>query len=49
MEKFPLSYFLLWRNYRDEFFGPVPGKPFGDDFKTMVSNKNVLMLKEVTQ
>ena len=47
MEKYPLSYFLLWRNHVKEFFGPVPGEPCGDDFKKMAAQPRALMLKDI--
>jgi hypothetical protein len=44
--RYPLCYFHLWRNATHEFFGPVPGQPSADDFNTLVSHGNVLLLKE---
>ena len=49
IEKYPLCYFLLWRNYAKEFFGPVPGEQCGDDFKTMASRPRALMLKDISK
>jgi hypothetical protein len=49
IESCPLCYFHLWRNYREEFFGPVPGQPCGDDYKEMVSSIHILMLKDIVE
>ena len=27
VEKYPISYLLVWRNYKEEWFGPSPSKP----------------------
>jgi hypothetical protein len=47
MNRYPLSYFLLWRNYKEEYFGPVPGEPSADDFKKLVAHQNILLLKDI--
>ena len=48
MERYPICYFLLWRNdSRNEFFGPVPGEPSADNFKALVANDRVLMLNDL--
>ena len=47
IEKYPLCYFLLWRNYVKEYFGPVPGQQCGDDFKKMTAQPRALMLKDI--
>ena len=47
MDKYPLSYFLLWRNYKEEYFGPVPGTPCGDDYKKLYEAGNTLFLKDI--
>ena len=50
MDKYPLCYFLLWRNAdNQEFFGPVPSTPCGDDFKKLYEAENILFLKELNQ
>ena len=49
MDKYPLSYFLLWRNYKEEYFGPVPGTPCGDDYKKLYDAKNTLFLRDITK
>jgi hypothetical protein len=47
MDKYPLSYFLLWRNYKEEYFGPVPGEPTADDYRKLAASEKVLMLKDI--
>ncbi len=47
MDKYPISYFLLWRNYEKEWFGPVPGQPSGDDYKKLYEAENTLFLKDI--
>ena len=47
MDQYPISYFLLWRNYKEEYFGPSPELPCAADFKQLYESKNVLFLKEV--
>jgi hypothetical protein len=47
MDSYPLSYFLLWRNYKKEFFGPSKDHPCGDDYKKLYEAKNVLFLNDI--
>ena len=47
MDKYPICYFLLWRNYEKEYFGPVPGAPCGNDYKKLSEAENVLFLKDI--
>ncbi len=47
LDKYPLSYFLFWRNYPKEYFGPAPGEKNAESFLEMVRSKNVLMLKDI--
>lgn len=48
MDKYPICYFLLWRNAGEhEFFGPVPSKPCAADFKKLYEAKNILFLKDI--
>lgn len=46
-DKFPISYFLVWRNAKHEFFGPVPGTQSAIYFREMIKSKNILMLKDL--
>ena len=48
IEKYPISYFLVWRNAdRRQYFAPAPGTKDADDFCKMVKDKKILMLKDV--
>jgi hypothetical protein len=49
MDKYPLSYFLVWRNAKHEFFGPSPSEKNALYFNEMIRNKNVLMLKDINK
>ena len=42
VEGFPISYLLVWRNYKDEWFGPSPSKPDAQYFKDFYSNDKIL-------
>ena len=45
--KYQISYFLVWRNYKEEWFGPSPSQPDARDFLGMHSKKNILLLEEI--
>ena len=47
MDEYPLSYFLLWRNYKEEYFGPAPELPCAADFRKLYKAENTLFLKEI--
>ncbi len=47
MDQYPISYFLLWRNYKEEYFGPAPELPCGADFKKLFEAENTLFLKDI--
>ena len=49
MDQYPISYFLLWRNYREEYFGPSPELPCAADFKKLYESNNVLFLKDILE
>ncbi len=49
MDKYVLSYFLVWRNTRHEFFGPAPGEKNSLYFNEMIRNGNILMLKDIVK
>ena len=38
---------LLWRNYKEEYFGPSPELPCAADFKKLYEAENTLFLKEI--
>ena len=42
-----LAYFLVWRNYKEEWFGPSPSMPDAPYFKEMYAKKNVLFLNDI--
>ena len=47
MDKYPISYFHTWRNYKEEFFAPDPNQKSAEDFKKLYEASNVLFLKEI--
>ena len=49
LDKHAISYFLVWRNYKKEWFGPAPSKPDTPYFKEMYAKENVLFLKDISQ
>ena len=49
LDKHVISYFLVWRNYKKEWFGPAPSKPDAPYFKEMYAKENVLFLQDISQ
>lgn len=49
MDKYPICYFLIWRNAKHEYFGPAPGEKNALYFNEMIRSSNVLMLKDVVK
>ena len=47
LDKYRISYFLVWRNYKEEWFGPSPSKPDAPYFKEMYDKENLLFLKDI--
>lgn len=47
MDQYPISYFLLWRNYKEEYFGPAPNLPCAADFRKLYEAQNTLFLKDI--
>ena len=47
LDKYPISYFLVWRNYKEEWFGPSPAKPDAAYFKQLYEKENTLFLNEI--
>jgi len=47
VEKHPISYFLVWRNYKSEWFGPSPSKPDAQYFKDFYASEKSLFLNEI--
>ncbi len=49
MDQYPISYFLLWRNYKEEYFAPSPELPCATDFKKLYEAENTLFLKDIQE
>lgn len=49
VEGYPISYLLVWRNYKGEWFGPSPSKPDADYFRQMYNHEKILFLKEIAE
>ena len=49
MNHYPICYFLLWRNYREEYFGPSPELPCAADFRKLYESSNVLFLRDIKE
>jgi hypothetical protein len=47
VENYPISYLLVWRNYKEEWFGPSPSKPDAQYFVDFYNNDKTLFLKEI--
>ena len=47
LDKYPISYFLVWRNYKEEWFGPSPAQPDAAYFKQLYEKDNTLFLKDI--
>ena len=48
IEKYPLCYFLVWRNAdHHQYFAPAPSTKDALDFRKMVEDKRILMLKDI--
>ena len=47
IEKYKFSYFLTWRNYKEEHFGVSPDATTAKDFKEWSKAKNLLFAKDI--
>ena len=47
MDSHDINYFLLWRNYKKEYFGPAPTQDGADYFRKLYSAPNTLFLKDI--
>lgn len=47
MDKYSIYYFLLWRNYKMEYFGPAPTQEGADDFRKLYKADNTLFAKDI--
>ena len=47
LQRHTLSYFLVWRNFNSKHrFAPAPGTPDADNFRKLVEDNRILMLKD---
>ena len=49
VDKYPISYFLVWRNYKEEWFGPSPSMPDAPYFKAYYEADNSLFLNDIKE
>lgn len=49
IEPYKPCYFLLWRNYKAEYFGPAPSLPCADDFKKLYETGDILFLNDINK
>ncbi len=47
MEKYPVCYFLPWRNYSKDHFGASPAATTADDFKAWAKQKRFLFVNDI--
>ena len=47
VHKYPISYLLVWRNYKEEWFGPSPNMPDAPYFKEYYNAEKSLFLKDI--
>ena len=47
VDKYPISYLLVWRNYKKEWFGPSPSQPDAPYFRDFYAADKSLFLKEI--
>ena len=47
IEKYPICYFLPWRNYSKEHFGASKDAKTADDFKAWAKGKKLLFVKDI--
>lgn len=47
VDKYPICYFLPWRNYKGEHFGAAKSLATADDFLKLYKAKNTLFLEEI--
>ena len=49
VKPYKISYFLTWRNYKEEWFGPSLKTPDQQAFRDMVADEKILMLKDIAE
>ncbi|MCR5454218.1 MAG: glycoside hydrolase family 26 protein [Bacteroidales bacterium] len=47
VEGFPISYLLVWRNYKSEWFGPAPSKPDAEYFRDYYKSDKSLFANDI--
>ena len=47
VEKYPISYLLVWRNYKEEWFGPSPAQPDKPYFLDFYNSDKSLFLGDI--
>lgn len=47
MDRYDICWFLPWRNYSKEYFGPSKDEPSGKDFIKLYKASNTLFLKDI--
>ena len=47
IDGFPISYLLVWRNYKDEWFGPAPSKPDAKYFREYYNDSKSLFVSDI--
>ena len=47
VEKYPISYLLVWRNYKEEWFGPSPSQPDAEYFREFYKSEKTLFLEDI--
>ncbi len=47
VDGFPISYLLVWRNYKNEWFGPAPSKPDADAFREYYKSDKSLFVSDI--
>lgn len=47
LDKHPVCWFLPWRNYKKEYFGPSKDEPSSADFMNLYNDKRILFAKDI--
>ena len=47
LDKYPISYFLIWDNYNKRYFAPDPNQKSAADFKKLYEASNTLFLEDI--
>ena len=49
VERYPISYLLVWRNFKTEWFGPSPSQPDAPSFRDFHADEKTLFLREIAK